>query len=410
MEGAKKEGAAGFIKGFGKGIGGIVLKPGAAIFGIPAYTMKGVYKELQQLSGSSVQNYIIAARTAQGYDEWHRSSAQERQEIIRRWKVVESEVKKKRFIHEQFQDMLRKQWDGDNRDGGNGNDGQAKGSRSLLGIRPRSRANSRAARVGTRGEATAPNVEVTQHASEPPKYEDLQYTRGAGGDELERAIHTSVADTSRGDPEQDAMIERAIRASIAELASSQQSSGTGNNIDNEDEILRKAIAASMLEHGNQHPPAYGDTSSSSQHDEELAAALKASLANSGHHQDKRAKHSTDSEWDTNSTSENSEYRLAVKASQDQLSANHHDDDAELQRAISQSQDIHKATTSAEEEERVVMEYVKKQSLLEEQHRRGVAEKGKGRVAEPDDDNEDDEEFKRAVAMSLLQEGKKGGRA
>ncbi|KEQ68506.1 UDP-Glycosyltransferase/glycogen phosphorylase, partial [Aureobasidium namibiae CBS 147.97] len=198
MEGAKKEGAAGFIKGFGKGIGGIVLKPGAAIFGIPAYTMKGVYKELQNISGSSVQNYIIAARTAQGYDEWHRSSAQERQEIIRRWKVVESEVKKKRFIHEQFQDMLKKQWEG---------------SRSFLGIRPRSRANSRAAR---RNEATTPTVEVTQHG-EPPKYEDLQYTRGASGSELERAIQSSVADTSRGDPEQDAMIERAIRASIAEL-------------------------------------------------------------------------------------------------------------------------------------------------------------------------------------------------
>lgn len=29
IEGAKKEGAAGFVKGFGKGIGGVVLKPGA---------------------------------------------------------------------------------------------------------------------------------------------------------------------------------------------------------------------------------------------------------------------------------------------------------------------------------------------------------------------------------------------
>jgi UDP:flavonoid glycosyltransferase YjiC (YdhE family) len=413
MEGAKKEGAAGFLKGFGKGIGGIVLKPGAAIFGIPAYTMKGVYKELQQLSGSSVQNYIIAARTAQGYDEWHRSSAQERQEIIRRWKVVESEVKKKKFIHEQFQDMLKKQWEGENRDSAMGNDGQARGSRSFLGIRPRSRANSRAARVGTRSEATTPSVEVTQH-TEPPKYEDLQYTRGASGTELERAIQSSVADTSRGDPEQDAMIERAIRASIAELASSQQSSGNNNNnnIDDEDEILRKAIAASMAEHGGQHPPAYEDTSSP-EHDEELAAALKASLANSGH-QDKRLKrqtHSTDSEWDTNSNSaDDDEYRLAVKASQDQQSAQRHHDDAELQQAISQSQESHKANTSAEEEERVVLEYVKKQSLLEEQHRRNVADKGKGKVAEQDADEEDDEDFKRALEESLKQEGKKGGRA
>jgi UDP:flavonoid glycosyltransferase YjiC (YdhE family) len=406
MEGAKKEGAAGFIKGFGKGIGGIVLKPGAAIFGIPAYTMKGVYKELQQLSGSSVQNYIIAARTAQGYDEWHRSSAQERQEIIRRWKVVESEVKKKKFIHEQFQDMLKKQWDS-----GNGNDGRPQGSRSLLGIGSRSRANSRAARGNTRNEATAPNVEVTQY-SEPPKYEDLQYTRGASGDELERAIHTSVADTSRGDPEQDAMIERAIRASIAELASGQQSSNTITDIDDEDEILRKAIAASMLEHGNQHPPAYQDASSS-EHDEELAAALKASLAaSSSDHKDKRVKHgdhSTDSEWDTPSTSDdNDDYHLAVKASQDQTS--HHDDDAELQRAISQSQEVHKATTSAEEEERVVLEYVKKQSLLEEEHRRKLAGNGKGKKVEEEGGDADDEEFKRAVEASLKQEGKNGGRA
>lgn len=29
IDGAKKEGFAGFIKGFGKGIGGVVLKPGA---------------------------------------------------------------------------------------------------------------------------------------------------------------------------------------------------------------------------------------------------------------------------------------------------------------------------------------------------------------------------------------------
>ncbi|KAG9559314.1 UDP-Glycosyltransferase/glycogen phosphorylase, partial [Aureobasidium melanogenum] len=419
LEGAKKEGAAGFVKGVGKGIGGIVLKPGAAIFGIPAYTMKGVYKELQQLSGSSVQNYIIAARTAQGYDEWHRSTAQERQEIIRRWKIVESEVKKKKFIHEQFQDMLRKQWDGENRDSGNVNDGQTRGSRSrsLLGIRPRSRANSRAhsrsnsraARLSTHSEGTTPTVEVT-----PPKYEDLQFTRGASENELERAIQTSVADTSRGDPEQDALIERAIRASIAELASGQQSSGNGNDTDDEDEVLRRAIAASLLDHHGQDPPAYQDTSSS-EHDEELAAALKASLENSSVHQDKRVKrqvHSTDSEWDTNSSSGDEDYRLAVKASQEQHSAEQNpDDDAELQRAISESQEAHKATTSAEEEERVVMEYVKKQSLLEEQHRRNVAGRGKDKEVDHDDaNNEDDEDYKKAVELSLQQEGKKGERA
>lgn len=32
MAGAKKDGAAGFVKGIGKGIGGIMLKPGAGKF------------------------------------------------------------------------------------------------------------------------------------------------------------------------------------------------------------------------------------------------------------------------------------------------------------------------------------------------------------------------------------------
>jgi hypothetical protein len=32
MRGAEKEGAAGLLKGIGKGIGGLVLKPGAGTF------------------------------------------------------------------------------------------------------------------------------------------------------------------------------------------------------------------------------------------------------------------------------------------------------------------------------------------------------------------------------------------
>ena len=32
LAGAKKEGMAGFLKGFGKGIGGVVLKPAAGMF------------------------------------------------------------------------------------------------------------------------------------------------------------------------------------------------------------------------------------------------------------------------------------------------------------------------------------------------------------------------------------------
>lgn len=52
----------------------------------------GIYKELQKYCGSSVQNYIAAARTVQGYEDWKASDQIERLEIIRRWRAVQPEI------------------------------------------------------------------------------------------------------------------------------------------------------------------------------------------------------------------------------------------------------------------------------------------------------------------------------
>jgi hypothetical protein len=41
MEGAKNEGFAGFMKGFGRGIGGVVLKPGAGAFFVDSLLLSG---------------------------------------------------------------------------------------------------------------------------------------------------------------------------------------------------------------------------------------------------------------------------------------------------------------------------------------------------------------------------------
>ncbi|OBT44690.1 hypothetical protein VE00_04443 [Pseudogymnoascus sp. WSF 3629] len=90
MKGAEKEGAAGFLKGIGRGIGGLVLKPGAAIWGLPGYTMMGLHKEVRKMFGASVQAYIISARTAQGYEQWRISSKEEQQYIISRWQGLKS--------------------------------------------------------------------------------------------------------------------------------------------------------------------------------------------------------------------------------------------------------------------------------------------------------------------------------
>lgn len=365
MKGAQKEGAAGFIKGFGKGIAGIALKPGAAIFGIPGYTMKGMYKELQKQMGASVQNYIIAARTAQGYDEWTHAHPEERADVVARWQLLQRTLKKKRnpdeVVKQIFEETRRKRqlW---------ADQHPISLSRSRGGSRSGSGTRSRAGSTGRFAKSTQEPIQdsksaqlateasigsgALQHASTVP-------SQAAAEDrELEEAIRLSVQETSNGNPEEDATIERAIRASMSELA---RSKGAARQEDDESEALRKAMAASLQDHQR------------SERDDELERALAESL------KEQRAQYSADHPAD--------------------------EEDEELQRAIDESQypaaiqmqdsgqqppkydPGHVAGTTREEfeqqrpsggektqqerdEERIVLEYVKKQSLLEQQHRAG----------------------------------------
>ena len=104
VEGARKEGAAGFLKGMGRGVAGLVVKPAAAGYALPAYAMMGVYKELQKrLGGESVGAYIVAARVAQGYGEWLEVGGEEEgrsgmeEAVMRRWGECLAEVKTHRM-------------------------------------------------------------------------------------------------------------------------------------------------------------------------------------------------------------------------------------------------------------------------------------------------------------------------
>lgn len=107
--GARKEGAAGFVKGLGRGLGGFIAKPTAGLVAIPGYMMKGVHREVNRLFGGNVQNYVIASRVAQGYEEWMQSSDQERRDVIARWEIVQKYVKGKHTSDEMMQDMLAAQ-------------------------------------------------------------------------------------------------------------------------------------------------------------------------------------------------------------------------------------------------------------------------------------------------------------
>ena len=406
MKGAQKEGAAGFVKGIGKGIGGIMLKPGAAIFGIPGYTMKGVYKEMSKRMGSSVQNYIIAARTAQGYDEWHASSEQERRDVVMRWKMMQKDIKKKKDPDELVKDILeeqrRKAQTGTKEVKGGIGKVRSRASSAVRGDRSPSipghqDPESEMLSVGgSRAETHTPLETVPSSTTQETGATALQ------DPELEDAIRQSVQQTSKGDPEEDAAVERAIRASMAELERSRLARATQHTDDGvEDEDMKRAIQASTAE-AQQSGVAGGVT------DEELERALAQSL------KEQRRQRGSDSEWDSDANTEDDEdYRRAIEESSKHPILKPEDDRGDppaydpghLAGTTQQEFETQQPSEKSQQEkteEQVVMEYVKKQSLLEEQHRQAAA--GKGKAMQKDDD---DEELEQAMRMSMQKEGQQG---
>lgn len=331
LSGAKKEGAAGFIKGMGKGFGGIVFKPAAGGMGVAGYVMKGVYQELNSRFGSSVQNYIIAARTAQGYEAWSATTEAQREEIIVRWKAMQRDIKKKRNPDEIVKEALEEQRK------------RHREWRSELCAgwdkKRSSRANSRSG-SGRGSPAQVPETRAGDAEEEQR--------------ELEEAIRLSVQQTSQGDADEDAAVERAIKASMAELQRSRAAhagqakpeppprGGAGD----EDEDLRRAIEASKAESESKDPL----------FDEELEKALARSL------REQRAKHGGEGEWESDEGVGSSSGAATKELDSGHLAGT-------TQAQFQQKEGGEKSAAERTEEE-VVMEYVKKQSLLEEEHRKG----------------------------------------
>jgi hypothetical protein len=87
--GARKEGAVSFLKGVGKGIGGVVFKPSAGACGVPGYAFMGVYKSIVKLGKGEValEEYLAAARIAQGEEEASMLGEKDWEDVVGRWGV-----------------------------------------------------------------------------------------------------------------------------------------------------------------------------------------------------------------------------------------------------------------------------------------------------------------------------------
>ncbi|KAI9682312.1 MAG: hypothetical protein M1817_000366 [Caeruleum heppii] len=305
LKGAKEQGAAGFLKGLGKGMGGLILKPGAG------YTFKGIYKELQKHFGSSVQNYTIAARTAQGYEEIQESTKEERSAIINRWHAIQPELAKAKMT---IADDARNR----------AADFRAQ-RRGCLDERKRhakekhdKRKNSGMGKASQKDGAT--DVDML----------------GSDAKQFDEAIQASVAATSRGEPEEDRLIEKAIRASVAELLSARPTEAQGQR------ETSVADDAARVEEDLM--------------DEQSTAKKVAPIGAS----------------DVDSMKGHSTAAGAVGRSEVHDTSR---EDEDLRKALEESKIAQEKRDREEErarrEEDIVLEYMKKQSLAEEMHKRAA---------------------------------------
>lgn len=108
LDGAKENGALGLVTGIGKGIGGLILKPGAGeyslhygatgtlteplgLFALSAYPLQGISQEIRKAFGPHYERQVAYSRLAQGRGEMEAYSSEEQQGIILAWRKLQEE-------------------------------------------------------------------------------------------------------------------------------------------------------------------------------------------------------------------------------------------------------------------------------------------------------------------------------
>ena len=319
---------------------------------MPGYTFKGIYKELQKHLGSSVQNYIIAARTAQGYDDWKISTQSQRLDVVSRWHVAQVDLgERRRSQHRQSRPAhgLPK----------------AKGARKTA-QQDQEQVNQGSS-SGQRFTAASSNTNPSAHC----------HSVETPSAELEKAIRQSVEVTSRGDPVEDQLIERAIRASVAELRLASEEA-------NDDDAFKRAVQASVVEASRtrvQRPGGAGsDRRTEEGHwdnvEESAYSGMRFQRSPSGG-SDQNPSHHSSPAWDDSSvdTDDDSNMKAALKESRQLGVPTFPDIDADLLQALEESRLHHHGVEKEKSEEEIVIEYVKRQSLAEHQHKQKLTAKG-----------------------------------
>ncbi|KAK6333509.1 hypothetical protein TWF718_011317 [Orbilia javanica] len=396
VQGAKEEGHLGFWKGFGKGIGGVVLKPGAAIWGVAGYTFKGLYEEIRKHAHTDFNSYIVTARIVEGVEELKTFQQSELETMLKRWKALnvervgsrvkhkkekgkgkgkekdkEGKKRKKTFsCHAKDEVAVELATDEAARAEEELEDAPENRYRPIMGpMFDRETTEALASAAGyphpepvhaLRAPPWSPDhVGLVAAAPAPPAQRTLEGVENH--EELERAIHESVRQTSRGDPREDQLIEQAIRTSLAEVAN--QDSG-----EDDDTVLRRAITASLVHTGEPH----GDEDA---HAQAIQQAITKSLAES---HSKSAHNDVDPDELAKAIEESKnvpqphqeshkDLELALQMSK-QEGGNQVNEGDDLQKALQMSQEEEEKRRQEKEEEETVMKYVMRMSLVEQKYK------------------------------------------
>ncbi|KAI1128692.1 hypothetical protein F5Y10DRAFT_240035 [Nemania abortiva] len=438
LRGAEKEGGAGLLKGFGKGIGGLILKPSAALWSIPAYTMAGVHAEIRSMFAQSAHKYIVASRISQGNQDFNSSSPEEREDIEARWLSLKDKLRG-------FYAFKQKE-KGKSREPSPSTLEQASASTENLD-RTRWLHSKNVSVDEKRMLLEQKKAWKKKRAEGPFVEEDIRSVSTTDNtreldDEFEAAIQAAVHETSRGNAIEDARIEQAIRSSVRIMrtrsmtAGSSTSSNSGfSNIstqpskwapdaerplhdgkreyplapddleDISDEeyqaLIEEAVKLSIAENQQQGIRMHDLERESDEDEENVRRALEKSQTEvTAPHDDEEYKRALEA---SRAEQENAEFdqealRRAIEASQAEQQQQP-DDEEDLKRALEESEKAHQQEmariNSLKSEEDIVMEYVKRQSMAEAAFRDAM-----GKKTDVSAEAEENEELQRALEESM----------
>ena len=357
--------------------------------GVPAYMMQGVHAEMTKGFARSVENYILTSRIVQGNRDFSMATDGEKADILARWDSIDLDLNETSI-------WKRKKKAADK---GPARPGTTSSSESMLSRARTGWWNSRSLSLEEKRKMLAQRRATQDAPALTPNSSSSRLPSLSDDSEFEQAIQASVRETSRGDADEDATIEAAVRESVRAMreraAKLQALPDSADNtpekdasIFNDEEyqisdedyqnLIEQAVQQSLATHfANVHP------------NQEVGIAELAGTAVRGND----AAQGIDGQHDD-------DLERAIEASKNAPIPEVRDDEAELRRAIEASnEDMHRERNQRTEED-IVLEYVKKQSLAEEEYRRKMT-KGKNKAVSGDGDGDDeDEELKRALEESL----------